>query len=178
MRLSRFRVAAGWAAGALGLCLARPTLGSLAAGVPVALVGEVLRLWASGHLEKTRSLATGGPYAHTRNPLYLGSVLMALGLAIASSSLATALVAAAYLAAFYPAIIREEAEFLRGKFAPDYQAWASEVPAFLPRWSPGGRRSSRFGWDRVRANREWRSALTIPLIALLLYARGRWLPGV
>ena len=63
------------------LVLARPTPVSLALGLPLALLGEALRLWASGHIEKTKALATGGPYAHTRNPLYVGSLLMAIGVA-------------------------------------------------------------------------------------------------
>ena len=75
MRLSRARVPAGWALGALLLALSRPSADSLLVGMLVALPGELLRLWAAGHIDKTRSLATGGPYAHTRNPLYLGSLL-------------------------------------------------------------------------------------------------------
>lgn len=166
---SRLRVPAGWAAGALAVFLARPTPLALATGAVIALAGEALRLWASGHLEKTRTLATGGPYAHTRNPLYLGSVLMALGLAVAAASPWVAAAAAAYLLAFYPSVIREEEAYLREKFGPDYEAWAAAVPLFLPRLGRGGPRSSRFQWGRVRANREWRTALALPLLAALLW---------
>lgn len=168
---SRLRVPAGWAAGALALFLARPRPLSLALGAVIALVGEALRLWASGHLEKTRTLATGGPYAHTRNPLYLGSVLMALGLAVAAASPWAAAAAAAYLLAFYPSVIREEEAYLREKFGRDYADWAASVPLFLPRLMPGGPRASRFLWERVRANREWRTALALPLLAALLCVR-------
>jgi protein-S-isoprenylcysteine O-methyltransferase Ste14 len=70
----------------VALALARPTPASLAAGLLLGFAGEAVRLWASGHIEKTKALATGGPYAHTRNPLYLGSVVMAAGVAVASAS--------------------------------------------------------------------------------------------
>jgi protein-S-isoprenylcysteine O-methyltransferase Ste14 len=161
----------GWVVGAAALALARPSPRSLLLALLPALLGEALRLWASGHIEKTRTLATGGPYAHTRNPLYLGSTLMALGLAAATASPWCSALVVLYLAAFYPAVIREEAAFLRQRFPDEYAAWAVGVPLFLPRVVPGGPRSSRFEWARVRANREWRTALALPAVVLLLYLR-------
>ncbi len=137
----------------------------------LAVVGESLRIWASGHLDKTRTLATGGPYAHTRNPLYLGSVLIALGVAAAAASPWVLAVASVYLLAFYPAVIRGEEAYLREKFGPGYGEWAASVPPFLPRVTPGGPRLSRFEWRRVRKNREWRAVLAVPLVAALLWAR-------
>lgn len=169
---SRWRVPLGWAVGALALFLARPTTTSLWLGLGVALPGEALRLWASGHIEKTRRLATGGPYGHTRNPLYLGSLLLALGFALASSSPWVVVAVGAYLAAFYPAVVREETAFLRQRFGDEFAAWEREVPAFLPRLRPGGPRATRFDWARVTLNREWRTALALPLLGALLYARG------
>lgn len=175
MKLSRLRVPAGYLVGALVIVLARPSPLTLAAGAVLAASGETIRLWASGHIEKTRRLATGGPYAHTRNPLYVGSALMAIGLAVGTASPWVVAAAALYFAAFYPPVIREESAFLREKFGEEYAAWAAAVPAFLPRLTPGGPRASRFEWARVRANREWRTALAVPLLVALLYARGRWL---
>jgi protein-S-isoprenylcysteine O-methyltransferase Ste14 len=166
---SRFRVAAGWVLGILVLALARPTVVFFFLGLAVAVLGEVLRLWASGHIEKTRTLATGGPYAHSRNPLYLGSLLIAAGVAVASASPVVVVAVAVYFLAFYPSVMREEAGFLGEKFPGEYAAWAAEVPAFWPRPTPGGPRSSRFDWARVRANREWRTAAALPLVAALLY---------
>ncbi len=78
----------------------------------------------------------------------------------------------AYFAAFYPSVMREEADFLRRKFPEEYAAWEAAVPAFLPRLSPGGPRRSRFSWERVRVNKEWRTAVALPLVAALLFARG------
>ncbi len=170
---SRLRVPVGWAAGIVAIVLARPTARSLLLGLPLAVLGEALRLWASGHIEKTKSLATGGPYAHTRNPLYLGSVLMAAGVAVAAASPWVALAGAAYLLAFYPSVMREEAAFLAQKFGAAYADWAEAVPLFWPRLLPAGPCASRFCWRRVNANREWRTALALPLVALLLCLRPR-----
>lgn len=172
---SRLRVPLAYLAGVALLTLARPNQRSLLWGLLPALAGEVLRLWAAGHIEKTRVLATGGPYAHTRNPLYLGSVLMALGLAIAAASPWCLALVLVYLAAFYPAVMREEAAFLRARFPDEYAAWAAEVPLFLPRLTPGGPRATRFVWARVRTNQEWRTALGLLAGVVLLYLRSRWL---
>ena len=167
---SRYRVAAGWVLGVLVLVLARPGLRSILLGLPLVVLGEAARLWASGHIEKTLKLATGGPYAHSRNPLYVGSLLLALGVAVACASPWVVLAVALYFLAFYPAVMREEAGFLRKKF-PVYAGWEAEVPLFWPRLLPGGPRESRFDWARVRRNREWRTAAALPLLAALLYAR-------
>jgi protein-S-isoprenylcysteine O-methyltransferase Ste14 len=167
---SRYRVPAGWAVGVLVLALARPTPGSLAAGLPLVLLGEAIRIWASGHIEKMKSLATGGPYAHSRNPLYVGSLLMALGVAIACASPWVVLAVAVYFLAFYPSVMREEAGFLATKFPEEHAAWATAVPLFWPRLTPGGPRSSRFDPARVRMNREWRTAAALPLLAAILFA--------
>lgn len=159
-------------AGLIVLLLAQPTVRTLAAGFALVLMGETVRLWASGHIEKTQRLATGGPYAHTRNPLYLGTFLMAIGVAIAAATPWAVLAIAAYVTAFYPAVIREEERFLRRRFGDEYAAWGREVPLVWPRLRPGGTRASRFSWDRVRTNREWRTALALPAVLLILWLRG------
>jgi protein-S-isoprenylcysteine O-methyltransferase Ste14 len=156
--------------GAVVLALARPTPASLLLGLPLAVVGEGIRIWASGHIEKTKCLATGGPYAHSRNPLYVGSLLLALGVAVACASPWVVVAVAAYFLAFYPSVMREEEAFLASKFPEVHAAWARAVPLFWPRPSPGGPRSSRFEWGRVRANREWRTAGALPLLAAVLLA--------
>ena len=171
MKLSRLRVPLGYAAFALVVILARPQVSSMAAGAILAIFGESLRIWASGHIEKTARLATGGPYAHTRNPLYVGSALLGLGVAVASASPVVVLAVAAYFAALYPPVIREESAFLAQRFPEEYAAWAREVPAFLPRLRPAGPRATRFDWARVRKNREWRTAAALPVAAAVLAAR-------
>ncbi|HSD25785.1 MAG TPA: isoprenylcysteine carboxylmethyltransferase family protein [Vicinamibacteria bacterium] len=165
---SRYRVPAGWLLAAIVLALARPTSASLLAGLPLAVLGEALRVWASGHIEKTERLATGGPYAHSRNPLYVGSALLALGVAVACASPWVVVPVAGYFLAFYPSVMREEAAFLATKFPEEHAAWAAVVPLFWPRPTPAGPRASRFAWSRVSRNREWRTAAALPLIAALL----------
>ena len=168
---SRYRVPAGWLLGVIVLLLARPTPSSILLGLPLGFVGEAIRIWASGHIEKTKKLATGGPYAHARHSLYVGSVLLALGVAVASASVWVVLAVAVYFLAFFPAVMREESDFLAKKFPDEFAAWAAEVPPFWPRLTPGGPRSSRFEWSRVSLNREWRTALALVAISALVFAR-------
>ena len=157
------------------IALARPRPWSLLAGLALGLVGEAIRIWASGHIEKTRVLATGGPYAHTRNPLYLGSTLMAAGIALRSAARRGRARGRDLLLAFYPAAIRaRRRSWPRG--SGRLRPMGARVPAFLPRPTPGGPRASRFSWARVGANREWRTLLAVPLALVLLWARGRYLP--
>lgn len=140
--------------------LARPTYASLAVGLVLALPGLALRLWASGYIEKTRRLAIGGPYGHTRHPLYLGNLLLAAAFAAASASAWNFALVAGYVLVFYPPLIREEDAFLRQTFPGDFEAWAREVPALFPRFgwvAPRG--GGDFRWRRVRANSEWRAWL-------------------
>lgn len=102
---------------------------------------------------------------------------MGTGLAVAAGSPWVAGAMAAYFAAFYPAVIREESAFLRTKFGSEYETWAAAVPALLPRPTPGGPRTTRFDWARVRQNREWRTALALPAVLLLLAARAWLVPA-
>jgi hypothetical protein len=97
-------------------------------------------------------------------------VLLALGVAVACASPWVVLAVAAYFLAFYPSVMREEAAFLAEKFPEAHAAWSAAVPMFWPRPTPGGPRSSRFEWERVRGNREWRTAAALPLVAALLLA--------
>ena len=174
--MSRLRVPAGYVIGVVVLGLARPRPDWLAVALTCVVLGEAIRVWAAGHIEKTRRLAMGGPYAHTRNPLYVGSLLIGIGVALVSGHVAVVAVIAIYFVAFYPAVMKEEERFLREKFKDEYTAWASAVPMLVPRLTPRGPRTSRFCWSRVTMNREWRTVATIPLVIAVLYARARFLP--
>jgi len=143
--LARWRVFLGFVFGALVLWLATPTWPWLALGAAIAVAGESLRLWAAGHLEKSREVTRSGPYRFTRHPLYLGSTLIGIGLATAAHHLIVALVIVAYLAATLTAAMRSEEAHLREKFGDDYDAYAEK------RASPMAR---RFSWARARHNRE------------------------
>lgn len=131
--LTRYRVAIGWGAALAVLYLATPTPRSLVAGVPPALAGLLVRGLAAGTIRKGRELASSGPYAFTRNPLYLGSSLLTLGFAIMSGSLTAAGLLVGASAAVYPLIIRNEERELEGQYGEQYLAFRSRVPCFLPR---------------------------------------------
>jgi hypothetical protein len=113
----------------------RPSAESMAIGIPISLLGLALRAWAAGCLAKNRELATGGPYAYTRNPLYIGTLLVAAGLAIAARSPGLAALFAAVFLLVYLPVIQNEEQHLRQIF-PEYAAYASRVPA-LPVDSAG-----------------------------------------
>ena len=128
--------------------LARPCARSLAAGAAVAIAGEAVRVWAAGHLEKGREVTTSGPYAFTRHPLYLGSTLIGIGLAIASASVIVAALVIAYLAITLTAAVRTEEAHLTEKFGAAY-------PAYREGRAENGRR--RFSLARAIRNREYRA---------------------
>jgi protein-S-isoprenylcysteine O-methyltransferase Ste14 len=135
--IQRIRVPLGFAMAALYLWLAPrfATRGSIAVGVALVVLGLLVRAWAAGHIVKNEQLATQGPYAHTRNPLYFGSFLLALGFAIAAHWSVVPLVFAFWLMVYYPTIEREAA-FLRSKYAGAFLEYERNVPAFFPRLTP------------------------------------------
>ena len=142
-------VAFGW--------LSRPSVPSLTIGLPVAVMGLLLRGWAAGHLEKNIRLATGGPYAWVRNPLYLGTVLVAAGLAVASRRPALVLLfALAFVLVYLPAVQRED-EYLRKLFV-SFEEYSRSVPAFLPR-KPASAPADHFRGDLYWRNEEYQALL-------------------
>jgi protein-S-isoprenylcysteine O-methyltransferase Ste14 len=133
--VARLRVPSGFLIVVVFAWFSRPTPDSMAIGIPVSLLGLALRAWAAGCLAKNQQLATGGPYAYTRNPLYIGTLLVAAGLAIASRSMGlTALFVVVFLLVYLP-VIQNEEQHLRQLF-PEYSAYAERVPALFPRWTP------------------------------------------
>ena len=130
--VARLRVPSGFLIVVVFGWFSRPTGGSMLWGIPVAVAGLALRAWAAGCLAKNQSLATGGPYAYTRNPLYIGTLLVAAGLSIAARShWLAALFGAVFLFVYLP-VIQNEEQHLR-KIFPEYGAYASRVPALWPR---------------------------------------------
>jgi protein-S-isoprenylcysteine O-methyltransferase Ste14 len=158
-RLARLRVPLGFASGVLVLWLARPTWRTIAVGVPIACVGEGLRIWAAGHLEKSREVTRSGPYRWLGHPLYVGSSIMALGLAIACGSVAVAVLIAFYMVTTLTAAIRAENAFLRARFGDDYAAWQAGTTAAVLR---------PFTWERARRNREHRAVVGLAAGVALL----------
>ena len=163
--LARRRVALGFVFGAAVVYLAQPTWRSLGLGAAVALVGQAVRLWAAGHLEKSREVTTSGPYQFTRHPLYVGSSIMALGVAIGCGSVVVAALVLVYMASTISAAIRSEEAFLRERFGDAYDAYAE---------SRGPRVSRRFSWQRAWRNKEYRSVTGLILFLAVLGIRTFW----
>lgn len=150
--LARRRVFLGFVSALVVAGLAQPTWTSWVRGLAVALVGEAIRIWASGHLEKSREVTRSGPYRWTRHPLYAGSSVIAAGVVIASMSVAVAVVTVVYLGATLTAAIRTEEAFLRQAFGDTYDRYASSRADPMPR---------RFSLARAMRNREYRAVLGV-----------------
>jgi protein-S-isoprenylcysteine O-methyltransferase Ste14 len=153
--VARLRVPSGFLLVATFAWLAAPSPQSLAIGLPVSILGLLLRGWAAGHLAKNRNLATSGPYGHLRNPLYVGTLTVAAGLVVAAQRwLLAAIFGAVFLFVYLPVIELEE-QHLRRLF-PEYGGYAERVPALLPRLgSRGG--GERFQWSLYRKNQEYQA---------------------
>ncbi len=171
--MQRWRVPLGFVCGALFLLFAKPTWSLLLIGGAVALPGVGLRAWASGHLRKNESLATSGPYAFTRNPLYLGSFLIGVGFTIAGGVWWLAIVPLALLLGIYLPVMRVESATLAELFGTKYQRYARDVPLFLPRLSPNRSAITPARFDRslYLRYREYRLALGVVIAWALLVAK-------
>jgi protein-S-isoprenylcysteine O-methyltransferase Ste14 len=167
----RIRVPLGFAFAVLYIWLARPTWPFLAFGAIAIVPGLLIRALASGHVRKNESLAMSGPYAYTRNPLYLGSLLIGVGFAIASRSGWIGLAVVVMFFAIYLPVIYGEEKFLREKF-PEFEEYARNVPRMFPRFGPysaAGEDSGKFSFDLYRKHREYNALVgTLLLIAALI----------
>lgn len=153
----KLRVPLGFVIAAAVLYLAQPTLISILAGLPIALIGVLFRAFAAGVIKKDSTLATSGVYALTRNPLYLGSSLLAAGFAIVSASqFAAALLLFPFMLIYPTVMLREEAHLAR-LFHDDFRRYKSKVPRFFPRLTLRFRPS--FSFDQYLSNREYNTAL-------------------
>jgi len=170
----RIRVPAGFVLAGLYLWLARPTVQSLAFGTPVVVLGLLLRGAASGELRKNEQLATTGPYAYTRNPLYLGSLIIAGGFSIAARSLWIALAMLVMFVVIYLPVIRAEERYLAENFA-EFSDYARRVPRFIPKLGQNSRPPSSFRWELYRKHREYNAILGSVVIIAALLAKLLWM---
>jgi protein-S-isoprenylcysteine O-methyltransferase Ste14 len=166
--LARWRVALGFVCGALVLWLAQPTAGTLTAGAAIALGGECLRLWAAGHLNKAREVTISGPYRWFAHPLYVGSSIMGVGLAVASNRIAVAGLIVLYLVVTLTAAVRNEEAFLRRTFGDRYDRYRRGTAGV----ALGGRR--RFSLAQAAANREHRALVGLAVAVLLLVLKATY----
>jgi protein-S-isoprenylcysteine O-methyltransferase Ste14 len=162
--LARRRVPLGFLTAAVTLVLATPTPRSWTIGLAVAAAGELIRVWAAGHLEKSREVTRSGPYRFSRHPLYAGSSVIALGIVIASASWIVAALAAVYMSTTIAAAVRTEEAFLRRTFGGAYDEY---------RASRGAPMRRPFSFARAMRNREYRAiagvAAGFALLALKMY---------
>lgn len=167
--VQRLRVPLGFALVAAFAWLAAPSVISLALGLPIALLGLALRAWAAGCLYKNQRLATGGPYALMRNPLYLGTLTVAAGLVLATRRWELALLfAAAFFLIYFPTIEQEE-QHLR-KLFPSFSTYAAKVPLLWPRFGSGFS-GEPFRWSQYMRNQEYNAAAGLLAGALILAAK-------
>lgn len=182
----RLRVPLGFVTAGVFFVFARPSGRSLLWSLPVVLPGLALRAYAAGYVKKNAELTRTGPYAHTRNPLYLGSVLIAFGFAVAAGRIwLGVLLVVLFLAIYWPTILSEEA-YLRGVF-PEFDAYAAAVPRLWPRLTParlaapvgsGGRDASlglgRFSPQRYSHHREYNALMGAGALYAALLLRLWW----
>jgi len=173
----RWRVRIGYPVAIAYLIFAKPTARSLMIGGMVGVIGLAIRAWAAGYLRKHERLAMGGPYAFTRNPLYFGSVILAAGFVVAGWSIWAGIIVAAYLALFYPPVMRREESELDAHYGEDFTQYAARVPLFWPRFA---RRSSAalhesFSAELYLRNREYQAVVGFFFGLALLWAEMHWI---
>jgi protein-S-isoprenylcysteine O-methyltransferase Ste14 len=183
----RWRVRLGYPVAVVFCVLATPVPRSILIGGIVAAFGLLVRGVASGHLRKDQELATTGPYAATRNPLYLGSAFLAAGFIVAGKSWWAGLIVGLYFAVFYYAVIRNEEADLRKRFGAEFDAYAARVPLFFPGLPKSNgeassqnenSRASAFSWAQYRRNREYQALLGtvagLGIVWLRMWVRARF----
>ena len=168
-RVARLRVTTGFILVAAFAWLSKPDLESLLYGLPISLMGLLVRAWATGHLEKNIRLAESGPYAYVRNPLYMGTLLVAAGLVVATRRwILAALFAAVFLLIYLPVVELEE-QHLAELFS-NFRAYADRVPAFWPSLT-GRQTAQKFRWSLYLKNREYQALLGFLLGEAFLLAK-------
>ena len=171
----RWRVPLGFIIAPIFILLARPRPWTLAVGGAIGLAGLALRAWASGHLRKNDALATNGPYAYTRNPLYLGSFLIGVGFTVAAGRWELALLFAALFLGIYVPVMRVESATLEDLFGHKYRRYAEAVPLFLPRFKRYETVSaSRFDSTLYQRYREYQAAIGFVVAFTILLIKAIW----
>ncbi len=169
----RIRVPLGFLFALLYIWLARPAWWSIAVGAGISLFGVLIRALASGHVRKNEELTTTGPYGYTRNPLYLGSIIIAIGFAIASRSVWIGIVLVMLFLAIYLPVIRSEEEFLRSKFV-NFDDYVARVPRLIPRPTSASPESGSFSRELYLRHREYNALIGTVLMVCALIIKLVW----
>ncbi len=173
--IQRFRVPVGFLFAAIFLIFASPEPLTLAIGGAIAVVGLLIRAWASGHIRKNQTLAISGPYAYTRNPLYLGSFILGVGFTIAAGVWWLALAFVALFLGIYLPVMRVEAEELTQIFGADYEKYARQVPLFFPRPAANRKSETNFDFALYLRYREYQAALGLIFAWAVLLVKAMFL---
>ena len=174
--IARWRVRLGYLLAIAVVLFARPNPRSVAIGAAIGVFGLWLRAYAAGYLKKQEVLTTAGPYAYTRNPLYLGSAVLAAAAAWAMHSWLSAAILAAYFAVVYYVVMRREEGELRVHFGAEFDGYAERVPLFFPRLTPArteGASAGSFSFGQYRKNHEYQAALGFILLLVFLLVMWR-----
>jgi protein-S-isoprenylcysteine O-methyltransferase Ste14 len=164
----RIRVPVGFLFAALYVWLARPSWSSILCGSLIIVPALLLRTAASGHVKKNQEVTTSGPYAYTRNPLYLGSVILVIGFGVASRNMWLAVALVAVFIALYLPVVLDEESFLRSHF-PEFDAYTQRVPRIVPRLTSAGMNSEGFSGTLYRKHREYNATLgSVGMMVLLI----------
>src|SRR5216684_8014372 len=167
----RWRVRLGYPLALAVLAFSRPTPRNILQGALTGVLGLLVRAYAAGYLHKQEVLTVTGPYAYTRNPLYLGSAILALGAGIATRSWISGLILILYFALFYSAVMRREGMELSRRHGASFEEYARTVPLFLPRLTPAklpGESAGSFSFAQYRKNHEWQAAAGFLLLLFAL----------
>ena len=167
----RWRVRLGYPLAAAVLWFARPTLESILSGALVGSIGLGIRAYAAGYLHKQEVLSITGPYAYTRNPLYLGSAILALGVGIAARSWVSLFILCAYFALFYSIVMRREERELRMRHGASFEEYVRAVPLFIPRLTAvklSGDSAVTFSLAQYKKNHEWQAGVGFLLVLAVL----------
>jgi protein-S-isoprenylcysteine O-methyltransferase Ste14 len=167
---ARWRVPVGYPLAVIVLWLARPSFQTILAGAIIGAIGLWIRARAAGYLQKQQVLTVTGPYSYTRNPLYLGSFILIIGVAVTAHSLPSALILFSYFALFYSFVMRREERELYQHHGNAFQEYARTVPLFFPRLTPAKLSSESvgaFSLAQYKKNREYRAAMGFLLLLLV-----------
>ncbi|RLL50915.1 isoprenylcysteine carboxylmethyltransferase family protein [Mariprofundus sp. EBB-1] len=165
--LLRARIPASILMGLAIIVFANPTLSSWLIGLAIVVIGEALRIWASGHIHKSAQVTSTGPYAMVRHPLYLGHFLIATGFCITGDSLPAFIIVTIAFFIIYMPTWKNEEKNLTEMFGATYSDFMANTPALLPRWNRSVF-SGSFSWELVSQHREWKHAagLTAGMIGM------------
>lgn len=167
--VQRLRVPSGFFLAAAFAWLSRPTVASILAGLPLCFAGLALRAWAAGHLRKNERLTTSGPYAWVRNPLYIGTLMLAAGFTVAAARVELALLVAAVFLLVYLPVMQQEEQHLRTLF-PEFEEYARRVHQLLPK-APAGPAGEPFAWAVYRRNKEQKAFYGFLMVLAFLTVR-------